>query len=144
MIALQAFYFFEIAIEDIAAKLVCGASYCDGSAAIIIHPARSIDDALLDMRTVGRPKAKGILKWNKTADITDNVRHVMAATDNFCVACRNHSARLNEIRHRRLGAMPQRIPRAGAFVLREFTPGVPLLLEFLATLAVVIKDAAKC
>jgi len=31
MITLQAFYLFELAIEDIAAKIVCGARYGDGA-----------------------------------------------------------------------------------------------------------------
>ena len=77
---------------------------------------------------------------------------------------RHHGSRLNEIRivrnhiahgnagtkaefarvvQRRLGAMPYRLPRAGLFVLREFTPGVPLLVEFVVTLGAILKDAAK-
>jgi len=164
MIALQAFYSFETAIEDIAAKLVCGANYGDGTAPTVTCAARSIADALHSMRTVGRPRPKGILKWNKTRDITDNVRHMLATTEAFCTACRNHGSRLNEIRtvrnhiahnnrdtkrefagvvRRRLGGLPQRLPRAGAFVLREFTPGVLLLVEFVATLEAIVKDAAK-
>jgi hypothetical protein len=164
MIVLQGFYFFELAIEDIAAKLVSGAIYCDGSAPTVVHAARSIDDALHSMRTHGRTKPKGILKWNKAGEITGNVRHVLASTENFCSACRNHSSRLNEIRivrnhiahnnkgtkreyagvvSRRLGAMPQRLPRPGPFVLRNFTPGLPLLVEFVVTLGVIVKDAAK-
>lgn len=144
MIALQAFYFFETAIEDIAAKLVCGAAYGDGSAPVVARAARSIDDALNTMRSFGRTKPKGILKWNKTDEITGNVRHVLAPTDNFCTACRNHGSRLNEIRivrnhiahnnqgtrreyanvvTRRSGARPQRLPRPGAFILRESVSG---------------------
>jgi hypothetical protein len=86
----------------------------------------------------------------------------MATNEAFCTACRNHGSRLNEIRivrnhiahnnrdtrrefagvvARRLGALPQRLPRAGAFVLRD--PGVPLLVEFVAALEVIVKDAAK-
>jgi hypothetical protein len=164
MITLQAFYLFEMAIEDIAAKIVCGAPYGDGVAPVLFHNSRSIDDALTAMRTLGRKKAKGILKWNKAKEINGNVRHVMAAAENFCTTCRNHSARINEIRvvrnhiahgnagtkaefakvvTRRLGALPQRLPRAGLFVLREFTPGTPLLVEFVVTLGVIRKDAAK-
>jgi hypothetical protein len=164
MMTMQAFYLFELAIEDIAAKLVCGARYGDGSNPALMHNARSIDDALIAMRTLGRAKAKGILKWNKTKEINGNVRYMMPSAEAFCAACRNHSARLNEIRivrnhiahgnqgtraefarvvQRRLGALPQRLPRPGLFVLREFAPGVPLLVEFVVTLGVVLKDAAK-
>jgi hypothetical protein len=164
MIILQAFYLFELAIEDIAAKLVCGAKYGDGAVPALLHNSRSIDDALIAMRTLGRKKPKGILKWNKTKEINANVRHVMAPAENFCAACRNHSARLNEIRivrnhiahgnagtkvefaavvQRRLGALPLRLPRPGLFVLREFTPGVPLLTEFVVALGVIVKDVAK-
>jgi hypothetical protein len=164
MIALQAFYCFETAIEGIAGKLVCGAWYGDGTAAKVTHANRSIADALHSMRTVGRTRPKGILKWNGTREITANVRHVLATNEAFCTACRNHGSRLNEIRivrnhiahnnrdtrrefagvvARRLGALPQRLPRAGAFVLREFTQGVPLLVEFVVALEVIVKDAAK-
>jgi hypothetical protein len=164
MIALQAFYCFETAIEGVAAKLVCGSRYGDGTAPTVRHAARSIDDALHNMRTVGRTRPKGILKWNQAREITANVQHVMATTEAFCTACRNHASRLNEIRvvrnhiahnnqqtkrefagvvRRRLGALPQRLPRAGAFVLREFTPGVPLLVEFVVSLEVIVTDAMK-
>ncbi|TPQ31066.1 hypothetical protein C2U70_25085 [Bradyrhizobium guangdongense] len=164
MIALQAFYFFELAIEDIAAKLVCGTAYGDGAAPVVTHGARSIDDALSAMRTVGRARAKGILKWNKVSEINENVRHVIPNTEHFCAACRTHAARLNEIRivrnhiahgnagtradyatvvQGKLGARPTRLPRPGLFVLKEFTPGVPLLTEYVVTLGVVLKDAAK-
>lgn len=164
MITLQAFYFFELAIEDIAAKLICGARYGDGVTPAITNGAQSIEDALNNMRTVGRRKIKGILKWNKAKEINGNVRHIMASTESFCTVCRNHSARLNEIRivrnhiahgnqgtrnefsrvvQRRLGALPQRLPRAGAFVLREPTPGTPLVIEYVVTLGVIVKDAAK-
>jgi hypothetical protein len=164
MIALQAFYMFESAIEDIAAKLVCGARYGDGVAPVVTHGARSIDEALTAMRTVGRPRIKGILKWNKVKEINGNVRNLINATDHFFGACRTHSARLNEIRivrnhiahgtvgtktefakivGRKLGAQPRNVPRPGLFILREFTPGVPLLTEYVVTLGVVLKDAAK-
>jgi len=164
MITLQAFYLFELAIEDIAAKLVCGATYGDGVVPALLHNANSIDDALIAMRSLGRTKPKGILKWNKSKEINGNVKYVLAGTENFCTASRNHSARLNEIRivrnhiahgnkgtkaefakvvQRRLGAVPQRLPRPGLFVLREFTPGVSLLTEFVVTLGVILKDAAK-
>jgi hypothetical protein len=164
MITLQAFYLFETAIEDLAAKIVCGARYGDGVVPVLTHNAASIDAALIAMRTFGRTKPKGILKWNKAREINGNVRYVMPAAENFCSSCRTHSARLNEIRivrnhiahgnkgtrtefarvvERRLGALPQRLPRPGAFVLREFAPGVPLLVEFVVTLGVILKDAAK-
>jgi hypothetical protein len=164
MIALQAFYFFERAIESIAAKLVCGAKYADGVVPVITHAATTIDDALTHMRTVGRAKPKGLLKWNRASEITGNVRYVMAGSEHFCIACRNHSARINEIRMvrnhiahnnsgtraeyamvvaRRLGAAPLRLPRPGVFLLRQFTPGTPLLLEYVVTLGAIVRDAAK-
>src|SRR5262249_1929124 len=88
MIALQAFYSFEAS----------GAKYGDGTAPTVTHPARSIDHALYSMRTLGRTRPKGILKWNKTREIIANVQHVLATTEAFCTACRNHGSRLNEIR----------------------------------------------
>lgn len=164
MIALQAFYFFELAIEDMAAKLVCGTVYGDGVAPVPTHGTRSIDDALTAMRTVGRSRPKGILKWNRVSEINENVRYVLPNTEHFCVSARTHSARLNEIRMVRnhiahgnagtraeyasvvqgkMGALPRRLPRPGLFVLKEFTPGLPLLTEYVVTLGVVLKDAAK-
>ena len=164
MIALQAFYFFELAIEDIAAKIICGARYGDGVVPAVTHSARSIDDALASMRTIGRKRPKGILKWNKVQEINGNVQNVLDTSDHFSGACRTHSARLNEIRivrnhiahgnagtraeyagvvQSRLGARPNKLPRPGLFILREFTPNVPLLTDYVVTLGVVLRDAAK-
>lgn len=164
MITLQAFYLFELAIEEIAAKIVCGAKYGDGVVPVVTHGTRSIDAALIAMRTQSRRKPKGILKWNKTKEINGNVKHVIAATEHFYTACRNHGARLNEIRivrnhiahgnagtkaefakvvQRRLGAKPHKLPRPGLFVLKEFTPGIPLITEYVVTLSAVLKDVAK-
>lgn len=164
MIALQSFYLFETAIESIAAKIVCGARYGDGTIPIVTNTAPTIEDALTSMRTLNRSRTKGILKWNRAAEIIENVRHVLDTSDTFCVACRNHSNRINEVRivrnhiahanqgtrqefervvQARLGAVPRRLPRPGAFVLREFTPGASLLSEYVVTLGVVVKEAAK-
>jgi len=164
MIVIQAFYFFESAVEGIAAKLICGACYADGIMPVISHRGRSVDDALTKMRTVERTRPKGLLKWNKMSEINGNVRYIMAATEHFCMTCRGHAARINEIRivrnhmahgnagtrrefesvvRRRLGAVPQRLPRPGVFVLREFTPGTILLVEYVVTLEAIIRDIAK-
>jgi hypothetical protein len=164
MIALQAFYFFEGAMESLAAKLICGAHYADGVIPVITHLATSVDDALTKMRTVGRRRPKGILKWNRASEINGNVRYVMAVNEHFCAACRNHVSHINEIRiirnhiaHgnqttrrefegvviRRLGAKPLRLPRPGAFVLREFTPGTILLVEYIITLGAIVREATK-
>ena len=164
MIAIQLFYFFESTVESIAAKLISGAHYADGVVPVITQAATSIDDALTNMRTVGRHKPKGILKWNRASEINGNVKYVMATTENFCAACRNHAARINEVRivrnhiahnnagtkrefesvvRRRLGAVPRRLPRPGAFVLREFTPGTTLIVEYVVTLGAIIRDVAK-
>lgn len=165
MIALQAFYFFESAIEAIGAKLVCGARYADGARPAITHPSASLSDALNNMRTVGRTRHLGLLKWNKAAEITENLRYVLGTTENICVVCRNHGARINEVRivrnhiahnnsgtrrkfqtivQRRLGAVPRRLPRPGAFLLREPAPGTTILTEYIVTLGVIVKDVAKC
>ncbi|MEQ1936013.1 MAG: hypothetical protein ABL962_19335 [Fimbriimonadaceae bacterium] len=164
MLVLQAFYLFESAIENIAAKIVCGAPYVDGSVPVVLRRARTIDDALNDMRTVGRAKPKGLLKWNKPKEIIGNVRHLIHASENLCTVCKNHAASINEIRivrnhiahnndgtrrdfakvvTRRLTARPRRLPRPGAFLLREFTPGTTLLVEYVVTLGVLVKDAAR-
>ncbi len=164
MIALQSFYFFETAIEMVAAKLCCGARYRDGTAPVLLHRATTIDDALIKMRTMGRTKPKRILKWNKTKEINGNVRNLLSANEGFYAVCRNHSARLNEIRivsnhiahssantrnefvsvvRRRLGAVPIRLPRPGAFVLQRTSNGNTILEEYVVTLGVIVKDAAK-
>jgi hypothetical protein len=98
MITLQLFYMFETAIEDLAAKIVCGAKYADGVVPVLVQNAGSIDAALIAMRTFARAKPKGILKWNRTKEINGNVKHLIPPAENFCSCCRVHSARLNEIR----------------------------------------------
>ncbi len=166
MIALQAFYFFESAIETIAAKICCGAPYADGTIPTLLNPRyRTLDDALIAMRTLNRARAKGLLKWNQAPVITDNVIHMIDGAENFCTVCNNHAAKINEIRRvrnhvahnststrhefgqvlqTRLGAVPRRLPRAGAFMLRETVPGTTILTEYVVSLGVVVKDIAKC
>ena len=60
MIAIQCFYYLEGTLETIAAKLVSGASYADGTTPVIKHPTKTPDAALISMRTVGRAKPKGL------------------------------------------------------------------------------------
>lgn len=165
MIALQSFYFFETAMEEIAAKIACGARYADGTIPVLLHRTRTLDDALTAMRTLNRSRAKGLLKWNRAREINENTRFVIDRTEAFCSACRNHSSKLNEIRivrnhiahstattrhefsgvlRRRLGAIPRRLPRPGAFLLREPIPGASILTEYVVSLGVIIKDAARC
>lgn len=131
---------------------------------MITNAAATIDDALTNMRTIGRARPKGILKWNRASEITGNVRYVMAAAETFCVECRNHATRINEIRivrnhmahnnpgtrrefvtvvRRRLGAVPIRLPRAGAFVLRQSTAGITLLEEYVVTLGAIIRGRQR-
>jgi hypothetical protein len=43
----------------------------------------------------------------------------------------------------RLRGMPKRLPRPGAFVLREFTAGTPLLLEYVVTPEGIVRAVAK-
>ncbi len=116
------------------------------------------------MKTVGRTKPKGILKWNQASEIRGNVRYVMAATENFCTVATAHSARINEIRMvrnhiahgnpgtkalyqgvvaRRLGAAPRKYPRPGAFVLRQTPAGVLILTEYVVSLSAIVKAMAK-
>src|SRR3954451_1912044 len=165
MITLQSFYFFENTMEVIAAKLCCGGKYGDGAKPALLHPSKSIEDALINMRTYGRKKPKGILKWNKSKEMTGNLRHLMDAADHYCTTCRNHSGRINEMRvvrnhiahgnagtraeytkvvGRRLGGVPARLPSPGLLVQQQFTPGTMLLTEYIATMTAIVRHVAKC
>lgn len=164
MITLQAFYTFESAVEEIACKIVCGAHYVDGVAPVLLHKAATIDDAVTAMRTLNRTKVKAFLKWNQALIITENVEYVMDPGEHFCAVCKSHGNIINEVRRirnhiahfnndtrkqyqqavaGRLGATPRKLPRPGAFLLREFTTGTPLVVEYVVTLQGIVKAIAK-
>lgn len=164
MLLLQAFYLFEIAIEEIAAKIVCGAHYVDGTVPATKHTARTIDDAISAMRTFNRTKALNQLKWNQAKVIIANVQHVIAPGEEYCVVCTNYATAINEVRvvrnhiahgnddtkkqygvvvAARLGAAPQRLPKPGGFVLRQQASGSTLLVEYITSLEAIVKAAVK-
>ena len=58
LIMLRLFSIAESAIEDIACKLVAGASYSNGTHPARLCSARSMDGARTAMRTHGRPKRR--------------------------------------------------------------------------------------
>lgn len=164
MIMLQAFYLFESAMASIAAKLCCGGRYADGVQPILLHASTSIEDALNNMRTFGRQRPKGILKWNRSDEMNGNLQYLMDPADHYRATCRHHSGRLNEMRivrnhiahanastrqeyspvvGRRLGGVPARLPSPGLFVQRQIAPGITILTEYIATMTAVVRDVAK-
>ena len=164
MMALQAFYSFESAMEEVAAKIVCGARYVDGVIPVLTHPqTATADDALVAMRTFSRPRPKGILWWNKSPEIRGNVQHVIDNNENYCAMCIAHAAAINEMRvvrnhiaHNnkgtrqeyvnvvasRLGGQPTKVPRPGAFLLRKFS-AVILIEEYVISLEAILKAVVK-
>lgn len=164
MMALQAFYSFEGAMEEVAAKILCGARYVDGAVPVLTHPqTATLDDALTAMRTVGRTKPKGIMWWNRSAEIRENVKYVIDSNENFCAMCIAHGAAINDMRvvrnhiahnskgtrqeyvqvvSSRLGGRPTKVPRPGAFLLQKFG-AVILIEEYVVSLEAILKAVVK-
>ena len=97
LLLLRAFDIFEFHISRIAAKIVAGALYLDGSAPNVIRSARSMAGAETEMRNYGRSKVRN-LKWSTAKAIKANLLHVLDRSDDLVVRVDNHGGFIDEVR----------------------------------------------
>jgi hypothetical protein len=81
-----------------ATKLVGGAKYLDGTKPAVLASARSQNGAIMNMKTVGRPKPKKDLRWSKVSDIKDNCKFVIPTTEHFLTTLAFHTILIDEMR----------------------------------------------
>ncbi len=86
----------EARIISVASKLVCGASYYDGTPPRMMCNARSIASAKVQMQVYGRPKPVN-LKWSKVPSIKKNVVHVLDPAEHFLISLDKHSNFLSDL-----------------------------------------------
>ncbi len=100
LILLRIFAFFESVVEEIACRLVCGASYCDGSKPTLLRnrPTRSNEKALQAMQSYNRSEPRYRLRWNQAKEIADNLETLFPENEHFVATIRNHGQLISDLR----------------------------------------------
>lgn len=99
IVMIRLFLLVENTIQSVCAKLLCGATYLDGSQPQCLIKARSSFHAYELMRAHARPKPKRDLKWNKSTDIRDNLETTLAITDPIFITVVNFGVLLTDMRY---------------------------------------------
>ena len=162
LIMLRLFALIEMAIEDIACKLVAGAPYSSGLTPARLFQAKSMDGARGAMLRYGRKRTKTHLRWTSVKDMRDSTVYVLKPTDPFIMYARVHGHILSEMRKVR-NYLAHRGPtarkgyrevvrvvygansrmRIQAFLTSRRKHPMPKVDEYLATAKIVVVDLAK-
>lgn len=162
IVLLRLFYLFENVISSVCMKLTCGANYADGTHPILLKRARSIQNARALLQTYGRTQPRGTLKWSKSKEIKENLRHVIDANDNVINVVDRNGVLIDElrrVRNRIAHNNPQSRKNYRDVVRKHYggylnyvTPGMllltrrihpPLLEQYIRQQRIVIKDVVK-
>ena len=113
---------FQHHLQRIVCKVACGSVYLDGSKPQLLYRARSIAGAETVMKSHGRSRQLGFLRWSKAADVTDNARYVIAPKDHVLVSLRRNGYIVDEMRRvrNRIAHSGQRARQDYAVVLRRY------------------------
>ena len=161
LIVLRLFSIIESAIEEVACKLVAGATYLNGTHPARLFTANSMDGARSAMLTHGQSRRKSYLRWTSAKDIRDSTSKVLKSTDPFLANARAHGNILSEMRKVR-NFLAHRSPKArqdfrevvrvvygansrvkiSAFLTSPRHP-IAKVDEYLATAKIMISDLAK-
>jgi hypothetical protein len=100
LIVIRTFALFESIIEDAACRLVCGATYHDGTAATLLRPrpTHGIARARQAMSEYNRTAPRTRLRWNKASEIRANLEELFPATEHFVITFHAHSAFVSDLR----------------------------------------------
>lgn len=100
LIVVRIFSMFEAVVEDSACKLVCGASYCDGSSSGLIRgrPTRGFQRARDAMKDFNRTTRREHLRWSKSGDIAKNLEKLFPATETFVATLQGHGQFISDLR----------------------------------------------
>ena len=158
-VMLRLFDLFLESIESIAAKLLCGAVYSDGTIPhVIISVAKSKKTAVILMSNHCRAKSR-TLHWSKVNEIKENMKYVLNSGDHFITTLDNHSLLIEEMRcvRNRIAHNNEKCRRDYQSVVRRYygvvansvTPGTlllspratpPLINQYLAKSRILIKQ----
>jgi hypothetical protein len=98
IVLLRLFDLFENLVSSISTKLVCGATYGDGTAPILLARARSNQRARTLFQMHGRARPRHQLTWSKASEIKENVRYLIDQHDNFVNVVDRNGALIDELR----------------------------------------------
>lgn len=138
IVMLRLFGLLEITLCSVAKKIVCGARYLDGSAALTLHNAKSISGAELAMKKHNRP-SRVELRWSSVRHVKKNIEFVIDKSDNYVLQIDKSVSEFNEMRrirnyiaHRNQSTRQQYrgivSKYYGAYVNR-ITPGILIMNE---------------
>ena len=100
IILVRLFFLLENTVASVAAKLLIGASYLDGTSPDRLVAARSRQHANDLMKTHGREVGTK-LGWNQSADIRGNLEFTLAPTDPFFGVIENNGTLFTDMRYLR-------------------------------------------
>lgn len=162
IVLLRLFSLFENFISSVCIKLVCGASYADGTSPNLIIGAHSSQSARQLLKTYGRTRHRYTLTWSKASEIKENLKYVIDANDNVVNVVDRNGVIIDEVRRvrNRIAHNNEQSRRFYREIVRRhyggylnhITPGtllltpriVPLLLEqYIKKQRIVIKDVVK-
>ena len=89
----------ENTVASVCTKLLCGASYLDGSTPHLILQATSMAAARELMRRHNRRKPKAYLTWTRSKEIRDNLKNVLRSGDPLFSVIQNHGQAMTEMRY---------------------------------------------
>ena len=96
---IRLFLLTENTIASVGAKLLCGATYLDGTIPQALVAARSISSAVSLMKSHHRTTPKPYLTWTKSTGIRGNLSRTLDPSDPFFHAVKIHAANLTEMRY---------------------------------------------
>ena len=99
IIMLRLFSVCVYTFESVIVKLLCGATYCDGSSATLAIQSASASVAITNMKTHGRTKSLQHLRWTQAKDIRENTKHILRPTEHVINVINTHATLINEMRH---------------------------------------------
>ncbi len=100
LIIIRVFSLFESIVEDAACRMICGASYYDGTHAALqrARPCRGFEQARLAMRTFNRQIPRNELRWGRASDIADNLEMLFPRTEHFIATLLGHGIFVSDLR----------------------------------------------
>lgn len=98
IVLLRLHYLLQNTIISVLVKLICRATYLDGSSPNLLVSARS-REATLNAIASHRPrKRRGSLSWSKVAEIKNNVKYFLAPAEHALAVLDAHGVFVDELR----------------------------------------------
>ncbi len=164
LLVVRLFSMYEIFVENVSCRMVCGYNYCDGSKPDLLRerPAAGSQRALQAMRNFNRDAPHYLLRWSKPSEIKKNLECLFPSSEHFLNSLSNHGNVISDVRKIRNHIAHGNVGTRRAFnaVVRNYygadinsmTPGKllltprfePILVEqFCRTIRIVLLESIK-